>query len=248
MNNWRFGLGGYLVTPEMHGSKAPNDDPVVEFGRLNMWIGKTIKWREATQFHLSGRLGMEGGVIDDIGFELMDAVHDLSGKQTIDLESQNETQGIVGAAIWTQTKLAHWHMASALCRLTPYGHASLGTDTIEGGGGLKVEMLYNRGNESLPLQLPINGSYPPAFGGDGIGLYAGGRGVVHETLYDGKQTPFIGEIGVVGQATLFRRLGMGVAISCTNKPYDGAVSSDCKSVFRVSYIWPVKKGINQSKL
>lgn len=241
IDQWRVGGGIYVVTPELMKEKRPNDDPLAELSRLTCWIGKTSTWRDQTEIHFSGRVGIEGGVADDIGFHLQDVAHDLINKGSRDLTSTNETKGIAGISGWLRTTLVFGRLGASVFNLTPYAHASLGSDTVEGGGGVIVAIQPKREAAPLPLWLPKNGSYAPDFGGDGIGLFAGCRGVAHESFYDGLQNPFVGEVGLIGQATLFNSLSLGVGGSCTTEPYEGSIGSECKTDLRLSYKWPSRK-------
>ena len=241
LDKWSTGCGIYVATPELLNEKRRNEDPLAKISRLTLWLGKTSRWEKHLDTQISGRLGLEGGVADDIGFFLQDVAHEWIGKGSRNLESSNDKKGVIGVSGWARALLADWQIRTQRVGLSPYGHASLGNDTIEVGVGLAAVIQSNQETVLPPLSLPKNGSYVPAFGGDGLTLYNGGRGIALETLYDELQNPIIGEIGIIGQLTFFGAFRLGAGLSCTTTPYEGAIGSDCKTDLRVSYAWPSAK-------
>jgi hypothetical protein len=85
--------------------------------------------------------------------------------------------------------------------------------------------------------MPKNGAYAPTFGGDGIGIFAGVRGVALETLYDDHTNPVIAEAGVMGQMTFWDFAVVGISASCTTEPYDGADKADCKATLQMGALF-----------
>jgi hypothetical protein len=234
---WRTGIGLYVATPELLKEKRPNDDPLAEISRLTLWVGRNFQWLPEMDVHIGGRLGAEGGKVDDLGFGMQDLAHEVIDKGSRDLESTTGTTALVGVSGWTRFR--GWDRATGNARfsLFPYGHASLGNDTVEAGCGLMLSVQPDYETEPPWLMLPKNGSYAPMFGGDGVSIYAGGRGVAHESLYDDLREPWVGEFGIVGQKTVYGAWKIGAGASCTTKPYKGAVSNDCKVDLRLSYDW-----------
>ncbi len=146
--------------------------------------------------------GIYGGAADDLAEDIRDALHDLFGYGYKNLQSTTDTTFYGGVAGWARTEYALGDGGAWAGTLSPYVHAALGNDTIEAGGGLLLA-LQPSGEESLALVLPKNGAYAPTFGGDGVGLFVGLRGVAHEILYDDHTSPFIAEAGVIAQATFW---------------------------------------------
>ncbi len=237
IDEWRTGVGLYVATPELLKEKRPNDDPLAEISRLNLWIGKRFFWLPEVETLLSGRIGLEGGKIDDLGFAMQDLAHEMIDKGSRDLESTTGTTGLIGVSGWVRTRWWDWASGNARFSLVPYGHASLGNDTVEGGCGLMLSVQPDYETDLPWIMLPKNGSYAPMFGGDGVGIYAGGRGIAHESLYGDLHESWIGEVGIFGQKTIYGSLKLGAGASCTTKPYEGAIGNDCKVDLRISYDW-----------
>ncbi len=220
------GIGLFGVTPEQRGNG--NTDPLEEIARLNAWYGQEFE-ADGLRYGLDGHLGLQGGVADDLALELQDLIHDLVGVGSKGLTSTHDTELTAGVSGWVRHDFGLSEPASWSTIFTPYGHAAIGNDTIEAGAGVMLALQPASETQGLALVMPKNGAYAPTFGGDGIGLFAGVRGVALETLYDDMTEPFIAEAGIMGQATLWDFLVLGASASCTNKPYDSAEKPDCKA-------------------
>jgi hypothetical protein len=226
-----IGIGFYGAEPEQFGGGGTRD-PLESLARINAWYGRAFDTTEVDYF-LAARAGIEGGIADDIGRELQNLVHSLIGENNRDIRSTHGTRLLAGVSGWARndyvvTESEQWRMSAV-----PYGHAAVGNDTIEAGGGLLLSLQPAGGAEPLALLLPKTGAYAPAYGGDGIGIFAGARAVALETLYDGKEEILVAEAGVTAQATFFDFAVIGLSASCTSKPYDGAPEADCKATFQM---------------
>ncbi len=237
IDDWRTGIGLYVATPELLKKKCPNDDPLQELSRLSLWVGKRFAWLSSVDGLIGGRVGFEGGWADDLGFELQDFTRDITGKESRNLQSTMDGTGLIGLSAWARTQWWHRTSGNAQFSLIPYGHASLGNDTIEGGCGLMFSVQPDYETDLPWLMLPKNGSYAPMFGGDGVSLFAGARGIARESLYGDLHEPWIAEFGITGQKTIYGALKLGAGASCTTKPYTGAIAKDCKVDIRLSYDW-----------
>ena len=226
-----IGIGFFGVEPEQFGSSGAGD-PLQSLSRINAWYGREFDTPEV-DYYLGARAGIEGGIADDIGRELQKIVHSLIGENNRDIQSTHDTRLLAGVSGWARHDYALSENESWRAAMVPYGHAALGNDTIEAGGGLMLSLQPAGADEPLGLLLPKSGAYAPVYGGDGIGIFAGARAVALETLYDGKEKAFIAEAGVTAQATFFEFAVIGLSASCTNKPYDGAPKADCKATFQI---------------
>ncbi len=223
------GVGLVGATPEQKGNAK--SDPLDSLAKLGGWYARDLQYG-SWDYQLSGRAGIYGGAADDLAEDIRDALHDLFGYGYKDLQSTTDTTFYGGVAGWARTEYALGDGGAWAGTLSPYVHAALGNDTIEAGGGLLLA-LQPSGEESLALLLPKNGAYAPTFGGDGVGLFVGLRGVAHEILYDDHTSPFIAEAGVIAQATFWDFAVVGASASCTTEPYDGADKADCKATLQM---------------
>ncbi|CAN5298815.1 hypothetical protein BH10PSE7_BH10PSE7_35690 [soil metagenome] len=228
-HDWVFGVGIVGVEPEQKNGKS---DKLDAKGRLVGWVGQDRMWGDF-DYNIGVHGGIEGGAADDLAIDLRDFFHDLFGAGKKDLESNNDTQAIAGASGWIRTQYSFGDGAGWGLNLQPYAHAALGNDVVEGGAGLMLALQPGGDTRPMALLLPKNQAYAPTFGGDGIGIFAGVRGVAYDGLYEDDTEHFIAEAGVKAQATLFHRVVIGAAGSCTNKPYDGAPDNDCKAYFQL---------------
>ncbi len=226
-----IGIGIFGVEPKQLG-KGRSRDPLESLSRINAWYGRAFDTPEMDYF-LGARAGMEGGVADDIGREIQEIIHSLIGENNQKHRSTNDTKLIAGVSGWARKDYLLSESEGWRTALVPYGHAALGNDTIEAGGGLMLALQPADDSRPLALLLPKNGAYAPTFGGDGIGVFAGARAVALETLYGDDQEAFIAEAGVTAQATFFDFAVVGLSASCTNKPYQGAPNADCKATFQL---------------
>ena len=222
-----IGIGLVGATPELR-SNLNGTDPLEEIGRITGWYSREFE-TDALRYAVTGRIGLEGGVADDLALGLKEALHELFGFGNRNLQSTHDTTFIGGVSGWVRDDWVLSSSDSLNFVLSPYGHAALGNDTIEGGAGLMLAIQPTDVTEGLALVLPKTGAYAPTFGGDGFGLFAGVRGVARETLYDDLANPFLAELGVMGQITLWDFAVIGVSGSCTTYPYDGVDRPDCKA-------------------
>jgi hypothetical protein len=224
-----FGIGLFGATPELK-QNTPSD-PLDELARINAWYGREF---ESDVFHYSvnARAGIEGGAADDVAISIKEALHDVFGAGNKKLKSTRDTTFIGGVSGWGRHDSVLSESDSVSAIFTSYLHAALGNDTIEGGGGLMLALQPASETKGLALVMPKNGAYAPTFGGDGIGIFAGVRGVALETLYDDLANPVIAEAGIMGQMTFWGFAVVGVSASCTTESYDGADKADCKAMFQ----------------
>ena len=226
-----LGIGISGVEPEQFGS-AKKTDPLQSLSRIDAWYGRNFDTPMFDSF-VAARAGIEGGIADDIGRALQESVHQLVGENNHRIPSTHDTTFLAGVSGWGRKNYRLSESQNWKSAVAPYGHGALGNDTIEAGAGLMLSLQPASEPEPLALLLPKTGSYAPAFGGDGIGVFAGVRAVALETLYGDDNTALIAEAGVMAQATFFDFAVVGVSASCTNKPYDGAPTADCKSTFQL---------------
>jgi len=231
-NDFFAGIGTFAVTPELKNTRHFRNDPLEEKGRLTGWIGKIGEWN-GYEYAYAGRVGLEGGVADDIGFDMREFFHELFGLGVHDLVSQNDTKFLAGVSGWMRTELDRIDAGTWDLRLLPYAHAAVGLDTVEAGAGFMFALQPDGESTNLALLLPKNGAYAPVFGGDGIGLFGGVRGIAYEGLYEELANPFIAEAGIVAQTTLWDFWRVGAAASCTTEPYEAAGKPDCQLSFQM---------------
>jgi len=232
-----FGLGFLVATPEVLEKKRPNNDPLPSMSRMNILLGKGIKLSVASEVNFTGRVGLEGGAVDDVGFAAQNLFHSIIGQGSRNLISTKDIRGLVGVSSWVRVLWASLGIGSRSVKIVPYGHTSLGNDTVEIGGGLMVA-IQPLGESALPLLLlPKNGSYTPVFGGEGLGVFVGARRVAYESLFDDLHKPVVAEIGIVWQKDIYRSIKISGGVSCSSTPYDGAVGTDCKADMRLRYSW-----------
>jgi hypothetical protein len=237
IDQWHSGLGFFVASPEVLKDKRPNNDPLPSLGRMNIWLGKNLNISSITQINVSGRVGLEGGTIDDIGFKVQNALHSIVNQGSRHLVSTKEMRALTGISSWIRSQWASWKIKNSSIQVTPYTHASLGNDTIEAGAGLMLALQAAGEPTPLFLSLPKNGSYAPSGGGEGIGLFIGARKVYHESLFDNLHRPSVTEAGLVWQKNIFSSTQVSSGVSCTSKAYDGAVGTDCKADLRLNYSW-----------
>lgn len=235
-NDMYFALGAYQSGPESKSSAKYAQDPLNDRGRLVARIGKI--------FHLDGfsatttlRLGGQGGFVDDLTHDVRKSLHDIFGSNTRAQRGNHGLTGIIGASghAWSNFDLGNSMGTKAV--LTPYLHASAGTDNVEGGGGLLLGFQPSYASRPLPLMEPQSGAYAPFFGDDGLGLFVAARGVAHDSFYVSRTKHFLGEVGIVGQFTVVDTVRGTVLASCTNKPYSGALDPDCKATVRIGILY-----------
>lgn len=223
------GVGIFGATPEQQGDLK--SDRLDSLGKLSAWYARDLQYG-AWDYQLGLRAGIYGGTADDLAEDIRDVMHDLFGYGQKDLTSTADTSFFGGVSGWARTGYRLNDAGDWATSLMPYVHAAAGNDTIEAGGGLLLA-LQLAGEESLALALPKNGAYAPTFGGDGVGLFAGARGVAHEILYDERASPYIAEAGITAQATMWDFAVLGVSASCTTEPYDSASKADCKATLQM---------------
>jgi len=223
------GIGIFGVTPEQTNN---NDDPLKEKARIVAWLGRELSgggYDYAFAFHA----GIEGGAADDIAIDLKEQVHEALGFGNRKLVSQNDTSPIAGVSGWMRTDYEIASPGTWRMDLAPYGHGAAGLDTVEAGTGVMLTLQPRSESKGLALLLPKTGAYAPVYGGDGIGIFAGVRAVAHEGFYEELANPLVAEAGITAQATLFDFARVGVSASCTNPPYEGTSSPDCKMNFQL---------------
>lgn len=224
-----IGIGITGATPEQRSNAKT--DPLESLGRITSWYGREFE-AESFDYAIVARTGIEGGAADDLAINIHDALHDHFGVGTKGLTSTHDTRFIAGVSGWARKDYGLSDSGSWATSFTPYMHAALGNDVIEGGGGLMLSLQPSGEAKGLALLTPLNGAYAPTFGGDGIGLFAGVRGVALETLYGDHANHFIAEAGMTAQATLWDFAVIGASASCTTEPYDGAGKPDCKATLQ----------------
>lgn len=222
------GIGLTGVDPEQFGNAK---DPLKALARISFWYGRMLETPEFDSF-LAFRGGIEGGAADDAGLDIQNLIHQMMGENKSNSKSTKDTTWFTGLSGYArhdyQLTDGDWMTA-----LTPYGHGALGTDTIEAGAGLLLSLQPSDAGKPLALSLPKEGQYAPTFGGDGIGLFAGVRGIARQTLYGGRANAFIAEAGATAQVTLWDFAVIGISGSCTTRPYEGAPEADCKAMFQM---------------
>ncbi len=238
-NEWQFGYGLYGVTPELKNGGITGDN-LEDLARFTVGLGQ-LKQTPWGDYSYQGRIGLEGGLIDDIAGDLQKAVHNLFGVGFRNLVKTHKTRFIGGVAGWARVN-AFVHNDNRLAiKLQPYIHASIGLDTVEAGGGFLLAFQPNSATKSLGLLLPKNGSYLATFGGDGFGIFGAARVVARETLYSGPtdnmRKPVVVEFGTVAQYTAFDKVKLGWSASCTSKAYKGVPKADCKTEARIGYVF-----------
>ena len=183
------------------------------------------------------RFGAHGGFVDDFTHDVRKALHDVFGSNTRAQRGNHALKGIIGASghLWDTYDLGR--AAGTKAVLTPYVHASLGTDNVEGGGGVMLGFQPTYAGRPLPLMEPQSGAYAPFFGDDGLGFFLAVRGVAHDSLYASRAKHVLGEAGFVAQFTVADVMRATVLASCTTKPYDGALDPDCKATVRIGILW-----------
>ena len=229
-NEDTVGVGLVGATPEQRGNVK--SDPLDSLGRITAWYGREFE-AAAFRYGLTARAGIEGGAADDVALALRDGLHGLFGAGAKNIDSTRPTTFIGGASGWARTEYSVSDSGAWSSALTPYGHAAIGNDTIEGGGGILLSLQPSDEAQGLALLLPKNGAYAPTFGGDGIGIFGGVRAVAIETLYEDHANNFLAEAGITGQATLWDFAVVGLSASCTTEAYDGADKPDCKATFQM---------------
>jgi len=224
------GVGIVGATPEQkHGSKK---DPLASLGRITGWYGREFDIGKI-HYAVDGRIGIEGGAADDVAIAEHDFFHSLFGVGSKKLTSTKDTTVIGGLSGWARRDYLLNDPGAWAVELTPFMHAALGNDAIEGGGGLLLELQPPDQTKGLALLTPLNGAYAPTFGGDGIGIFADARGVARETLYAAHANHFIAEAGVIAQTTLWNVVVLGASASCTTEPYNGVGKADCKATLQL---------------
>lgn len=238
-NEWQFGYGLYGVTPERKGGGVAGDN-LRDLARFTVGLGqqKHTTWNGiAGDYAIQGRLGLEGGVIDDISADLQKAVHKLFGAGFATPTSTKKTTFLAGVSGWARADGLQFSDNRVALKFQPYVHASAGLDTVEAGGGFLFALQPTSATENMALLMPKNGSYLTTFGGDGFGIFGAARVVARETLYSGLRKPVVVEFGTVAQYTAFDKIKLGWSASCTTKPYKGAPKADCKTEARIGYVF-----------
>jgi hypothetical protein len=223
------GIGIFGVTPEQ---KNNDEDPLEEKARIVAWFGREMNGAEY-DYAFAFRAGLEGGAADDIAIYSKELVHEAFGFGNRKLVSQNDTSPIAGVSGWMRTDYEIAGSGTWSMDLAPYGHGAVGLDTVEAGTGVMLMLQPRSESKGLALLLPKTGAYAPVYGGDGIGIFAGVRAVAHEGFYEKRANRLVAEAGITAQATLFEFVRVGVSTSCTNPPYEGANSPDCKLNFQL---------------
>lgn len=243
-NEWQFGYGLYGVTPERKNGGVLGDN-VRDLARFTVGFGqfKHTTWNGISgDYAIQGRVGLEGGVIDDISSDLQKAIHKLFGAGFKTPTSTKKTTFIGGLSGWARADGLQFSDDRVALKFQPYVHASVGFDTVEAGGGLLIAFQPTSAKENMAMLMPKNGSYLTTFGGDGFGIFGAARVVARETLYSrtsGKLLgkPVVFEFGTVAQYTAFDKIKLGWSASCTSKAYKGAPKADCKTEARLGYIF-----------
>jgi len=235
-NDYYFAFGAFQAGPESKSSAKFARDPQNDRGRVVTRVGKII---QTDNFSATAtlRFGAQGGFADDFTYDIRKSLHKIFGMNTRAQRGNHSLKGIIGASghLWNNFEIGS---AGATKRyLTPYVHASAGTDNIEGGGGVLLGFQPRHTNRPLPLMEPQSGAYAPFFGDDGFGLFAAARGVAMDSLYGSRAKNFIGEAGFVGQFTVAQSVLGTDLVSCTTRPYDGALDTDCKATLRIGILY-----------
>ena len=234
-NGWRGGYGLYGATPEFKNGRVTGDN-LKEVAVFTVGVGKLQQISDGELF-IQGHLGLEGGIVDDLGKKLLTAVHSVFGVGVPALTTSKKTKVNFGVSGWARSNGWNLKQNNVTAKLQPYLHGSLGLDTLEGGGGLLIAFQPASANKNMALLLPKNGSYLTNFGGDGFGVFAAGRLVARETLYKKLAKPFLLETGLTSQYTINSSYKLGWTTSCTTKPYKGAPKADCKGEIRLGYVF-----------
>lgn len=227
------GIGVVGATPEQKHvtKKTGSKDPLDSLGRITAWYGREFNFSNI-HFALDGRIGIEGGVADDVALAEHNFFHALFQTQSKKLKSNHDTTVIGGLSGWARRDFILDHPGGWAVDLAPFALGALGNDNIEAEGGVVLGLQPPGEMKGLALLTPLNGAYAPTFGGDGIGLFADARGVARDTLYGAHANPFIAEAGVVAQVTLWKVAVFGASASCTTEPYHGAGKADCKATLQ----------------
>ena len=239
------GIGLFGVSPEL---RLPGDfravDPLPEQGRLVAWLGKhetrsapslggiALPTGSRVDRSIALRLGGEGGAIDGLAEDARDAVHTMMGSNIRPLYSTHDLRAVFGVSGHARLAVPIAHIGSARLLAAPFAYGSLGTDVVEGAGGLMLAM-QPLGEPKLPfLTHSGTGAHAPMFGGDGIGLFANMRAIAHDSLYAGLEEPWVFEGGITAQVTFGGRLRLGAAASCSTDLYERAPKGSCIAAMR----------------
>lgn len=229
-----IGIGIVGATPEQKGNAK--GDPLDSLARVTGWYSREFEDNEI-RYAITGHAGIEGGAADDLAIDIRDAMHSLFGYGTKNITSTKDTTFIGGVSGWARTEWGISDSGTWKSMWSPYGHAALGNDVIEGGAGMMLALQPSDEDRPLALVLPQGGAYAPTFGGNGIALFAGARAIAIDTLYDDNANHLIAEAGITGQATLWDFAVVGAWASCTTEPYDGAGKADCKAMFQMGALF-----------
>jgi hypothetical protein len=230
--DWSAGLSLTGVTPEQKIRGTFRNDPLEEKARFAAWVAKDWDWN-STEFGLSLRAGAEGGEADDVALAIKDQIHNWAGIGNRELYSHNSTEFIVGTSGWLRSEYELGGFKGWNVKALPYGHGTLGLDSVEAGGGLMLALQPAAELRNMALVLPKTAAYAVPFGGDGIAIFGGLRAVAHEGLYGKLANPIVAEAGITAQTTLFSHVRVGISASCTTQPYEGAHDPDCKMTFQL---------------
>ena len=235
-NDWYLALGAFQAGPESRSAAEFARDPLDDRGRLVLRVGKTF-YGDRYNFTTTLRVGGEGGFVDDIAHDVRETLHEIVSTYTRTQRGQHDLRGIIGVSghMWDDYELTSSTNLKTV--FTPYAHASVGTDNMEGGGGMFLGFQSASAARPLPLMEPQSGAYAPFFGDDGLGFFVAGRGVAKDTLYGSLAEEAIGEAGIVGQYTVANTVRGTVLGSCTTKAYTGAQDPDCKATVRIGILY-----------
>jgi hypothetical protein len=224
------GIGIVGATPEQKGNVS--GDPLQSLARATGFYSREFE-QDQIRYAITAHAGVEGEAADDLAVDIRDGLHGLFGFGTKNITSTKDTTFIGGVSGWVRTEWAESDSGTWRSGLSPYAHAALGNDVIEGGAGLLLAIQPSDETAPLALVLPQSGAYAPTFGGDGVGLFAGARAIAIDTLYDDRASHLIAEAGITGQVTLWDFAVVGGWASCTTEPYDGAGKADCKAMMQM---------------
>ena len=240
-----LGAGLFGVSPEIKNVlNFRANDPLQEKARLSVWAGR-VDWFEVPAMENASfvrdsmldtsalvRVGAEGGAIDELAEDVLNAVHDSLDIPNRELVSSNGTSLEAGVA--GHVRLGMQLNEGRVTRLSvaPFAYGSLGTDVVETAAGVQIAVQPADAKVLPFLMMSRTGAYAPMFGGDGVSAFANMRVVAHDGLYGGLEKPFVIEGGVTAQATLFETLRLGVGAKCSSGIYDGAPKGSCIAAFR----------------
>ena len=232
------GVGLSLATPELKMVGDFRRDPLVERGRVSLWAGKRGRKdlkRDIVglDYAVSARVSAAGGWADEFALGAYELFHNMTGVGIRPMHASDDVRPGVAATGFVRLRRRLGALGPTTMVIAPYVYGMIGTDVIEGAGGLQVALSPVDEGELPFLPASRTAAHAPMFGGDGVSAYVTVRGVVMDDMYGGLERERVLESGITAQGTLRDRYRIGANAACAGELYLGADKPSCMASLRL---------------